>query len=224
MVSIDLHTHSQASPDGSLTEANYRQMLQTGVLDYIAITDHNTAEFALEMRRKLGNKIIVGEEIRTTKGEIIGLYLTRTIPKLLSPEDTIRHIREQGGLVCIPHPFENVRRGMKLADLDEIADEVDMVEVHNGRAVFQNKSQQAYAWVKTHQCMGVANSDSHAVPGWGRTYTVLSAMPERETLLELLAGAQYHTGFPGVKAVLYPKINKMKTRIGRISRRVGRQT
>ncbi len=216
VITIDLHTHSVASPDGSLTEKDYLRMLEVGELDFVAITDHNTADFALGLKKQLsqelGKKIIVGEEIRTTKGEIIGLYLTKTISKLLSPLETVKEIRRQGGLVCIPHPFERVRRGMQLHDLDAIADEVDIIEVHNGRAVFQNKSKQAYAWAAAHQCLGVASSDSHAVPGWGTTYTILAAEPSRQNLLELVASAEFVVAFPGVKAVVYPKINKLKTR------------
>ncbi len=211
---VDLHTHSIASPDGGLTEADYRKMLDSGRLDYIAITDHNTVEFALGLKATLNSdRIIVGEEILTTDGEIIGLYLTETIPKLLSPAETIAAIRQQGGLVCIPHPFENVRRGMKKPTLDAIAADVDMIEVHNGRAVFQNKSAQAYAWAKAHGVLGVASSDSHAVPGWGRTYTVVAGKPTPERFMELIATATFVTGFPGIKAVVYPKFNKLKTRL-----------
>lgn len=216
---IDLHTHSHASPDGSLTEADYRRMLDSGQLDYIAVTDHNTADFAIELHKKLGDRIIIGEEIRTSKGEIIGLYLQKTVPMMMSLQETVAEIRRQGGLICIPHPFENVRRGMQIKDLDEIGDEIDMIEVHNGRAVFQNKSKDAYAWAKLHSCLGVANSDSHAVPGWGKTYTIIPGKPSRETLLQLVAEAEYQTGFPGVKAVLYPKLNKFKTRYNKHIRR-----
>ena len=216
MVKADFHTHSIASPDGALTTDDYRHMLESGKLDYVAITDHNSAEFALAFRKSLGAKsdlaqrVIVGEEIRTSQGEIIGLYLKKTIPSMMSPEDTVKAIRQQGGLVCIPHPFENVRRGMQLADLERIAHEVDMIEVHNGRAVFQNKSKDAYAWAKRHLVAGVANSDSHAVPGWGRTYTKLREAPTKETLVDLLQSAIYTVRFPGVKAVLYPKLNRLK--------------
>ncbi len=217
-VKIDLHTHSTASPDGALTEADYRKMLETNKLDYIAVTDHNTAEFALQLKGalgKLGNRIIVGEEIRTTQGEIIGLFLKESIPKLLTPPETVEAIRKQGGLVCIPHPFENVRRGMSRRALEAIAKDIDIIEVHNGRAVFQNKSKQAYAWAAVHGCAGVASSDCHAATGWGRTYTSVKAPPTRKNLVELLQDANYSVRFPGVKAVLYPKLNKFKTRYGR---------
>jgi predicted metal-dependent phosphoesterase TrpH len=213
MVKVDLHTHSQASPDGSLTAADYRRMLETGRLDYIAVTDHNTAEFAIRLKAELGNmgeRIIVGEEIRTVDGEIIGLYLTETVPKMLTPQETIAAIRKQGGLVCIPHPFENVRRGMQRPALDTIAADVDIIEVHNGRAVFQNKSKAAYAWAALHGVAGAASSDSHAASGWGRTYTKIAEPPTRDNLLRQLAEAEYATGFPGLKAVLYPKFNRLR--------------
>ena len=219
---IDLHTHSVASPDGSLTEADYRRMLETERLDYIAVTDHNTIDFARELKKNLtaaltalGKRIIVGEEIRTTKGEIIGLYLKETVPMLMTPEETIAAIRQQGGLVCIPHPFENVRRGMQAASLEPIAKDVDMIEVHNGRAVFQNKSKAAYVWAERHRVAGIANSDCHATPGWGRTYTVVAGTPTRANLVQLLQTAGYRASFPGVKAVLYPKLNRLKKHYGK---------
>lgn len=225
-VAIDLHTHSQASPDGALTAADYRRMLESGRLDYIAVTDHNTADFALALKRdlgELGERIIIGEEIRTTHGEIIGLYLTETVPKLMSPQATIDAIRAQGGLVCIPHPFENVRRGMQKQALEPISTQVDMMEVHNGRAVFQNKSKQAYAWAALHGCAGVASSDCHAPDGWGRTRTRIAEAPTRDTLVGLLRDAEYDVRFPGVKAVLYPKLNKFRTRAARVRGKLGRR-
>ena len=214
-VAIDLHTHSEASPDGALTTKDYRRMLKSGRLDYVAVTDHNTTDFARALKHELGElgeRIIVGEEIRTTHGEIIGLYLTETVPKLLSPHETIAAIRAQGGLVCIPHPFENVRRGMSRKALEPISREVDMIEVHNGRAVFQNKSKLAYAWAALHGCAGVANSDCHAPSGWGRTRTRIAAAPTKDNLIDLLRDAEYDVAFPGVRAVLYPKFNRLRGR------------
>ena len=213
-IKIDLHTHSVASPDGALTIDDYRRMLNSGRLDCIAITDHNTVEYAQRVRAELGERIIVGEEIKTTAGEIIGLYLKETIPKGMLPSQAIAAIREQGGLVCVPHPFETVRSGIAREALDEIADSVDMIEVHNGRAIFQNYSKQAYAWAAVHDVCGIASSDSHGASGWGRTYTVINDVPTRRTLLELLQDCQYATAFPGVRAVLYPKLNRLQKKIG----------
>ena len=212
-IKIDLHTHSEASPDGALTTADYRRILENDLLDYIAVTDHNRTDFAFRLRDELedlGDRIIIGEEIRTTHGEIIGLYLKETVPPHMTPQETVDAIHAQGGLVCIPHPFETVRQGIQPEALELVAADVDIIEVHNGRAVFQNKSKQAYAWMALHNCTGAANSDCHAPSGWGRTRTRIAEAPTRRNLLGLLREAEYDVAFPGVKAVLYPKLNRLR--------------
>lgn len=208
---IDFHTHSIASPDGSLDTKAYERMLRHG-LDYIAITDHNTITMAQEIQRDLGEHIIIGEEITTSRGEIVGLYLRQTIPAQLSPAETVTLIHEQGGLVYIPHPFETVRKGLSATDLEEIAAAVDIIELHNGRAVFQNKTREAYTWAAAHNVAGAASSDAHGAIGWGRTFTVLPETPTRKNLTRLLQKAEYRIGNPGVRALLYPKFNRLRKR------------
>lgn len=212
MHKIDLHTHSVASPDGSLNEGDYRKMFDVGRLDCIAVTDHNTIAFARELHAKLGERIIVGEEVTTLDGEIIGLYLTKLVKPGMSAADTVAAIKEQGGLVCVPHPFETVRKGVSIMTLNVIAEQVDIIEVRNGRAVFQNKSKQAEAWAAKHHVTGVASSDAHGWHGWGRTYAMVSELPTRDTLLKLLANATYKVGLPGIRGVLYPKLNRIRRR------------
>src|SRR6266576_5491693 len=102
---IDLHTHSIISQDGGITASQYEKILQAGVLDCIAITDHNETSFARIMHKKLGDRIIIGEEISTPEGEIIGLFLTETIPGGIRLDEAIASIKHQGGLVYLPHPF-----------------------------------------------------------------------------------------------------------------------
>lgn len=212
MVKVDLHTHSIASPDGSLDEADYRRMLESGRLDYIAVTDHNKISFAQELQKKLGERIIVGEEITTLEGEIIGLYLHHAVKAGMTAADTAKAIKQQGGLVYVPHPFETVRKGLKTKALDAIAEYVDVVETRNGRAVFQNKSQQAAAWAAGHALPGAASSDAHGRHGWGKTYSVIPSAPTRETLAKLLSKAELKVGSPGLRAVLYPKLNRIRRR------------
>lgn len=207
---VDLHTHSIASPDGSLTTKNYARALEQSELQAIAVTDHNTVEMALEIQQALGDAIIVGEEITTTEGEIIGLYLHTTIRPMLTPEETVAAIKEQGGLVYVPHPFETVRKGIPEVTLDRIAKDVDIIEVHNGRAVFQNRSRDAVAWSERHHVPGAASSDSHGIAGWGRTYSEISQLPTRDTLVSLLAEATYAHASPGLRGILYPKYNRLR--------------
>jgi predicted metal-dependent phosphoesterase TrpH len=209
---VDLHTHSTASPDGSLMLRHYRQALERRLLDCIAVTDHNTIAAAQNMHTELGKQIIVGEEITAQEGEIVGLYLTEVIPKGLSALEVVDRIRQQGGLVYIPHPFETVRKGINAQTLEQIADKVDIIEIHNGRAIFQNHNAKALQWAARHEVPGAASSDAHGIGGWGKTYTMLESLPTRQTLVAQLANASYQRGFPGVRGILYPKFNRMRAR------------
>lgn len=209
---IDLHTHSVASPDGSLDVQDYRSILEQGRLQYVAITDHNTIDFAVQMQAELGNHIIVGEEISTGEGEIIGLYLTHSIPPTATALEAVRAIKKQGGLVYVPHPFETVRSGIVPEALQRIADKVDIIEVHNGRAIFQNFSKDASLWGQTHSVPGAASSDAHGKAGWGRTCSIIEAIPTRDNLASQLGFARLVRGFVGARGIMYPKINRIRKR------------
>ncbi|HYH75683.1 MAG TPA: PHP domain-containing protein [Candidatus Saccharimonadales bacterium] len=207
---VDLHTHSGASPDGALTASQYRLMLQSGRLHCIAITDHNTIAFAQQLHAELGDCIIVGEEIMTTEGEIIGLFLTELVPPGLSAAEATARIRSQDGLVYVPHPFETHRKGLSKATATAIAADVDIIEVYNGRALLQHRGVMARRWARSNGVVSAASSDSHGLHGWGRTYMSLAAMPTRDTLVGLLQQATHHTGFAGLQGMLYPRINRLK--------------
>jgi len=213
MYKIDLHTHSINSPDGALSKRHYQEALRHGLLDCIAVTDHNSISFAQQLHKELGNQIIVGEEITTLEGEVVGLYLTSTVPPKLSAVDTIRSIHEQGGLVYIPHPFETVRKGISQATLDKIEKDVDIIEVHNGRAVFQNKGAAARSWASRRDVPSASSSDAHGWRGWGKTYSLISDMPTPKTLPSLLKDADYIIGTVGMLGVLYPKLNRLRKRV-----------
>ena len=213
MFKVDLHTHSVASPDGGISLEQYRQLLDTGKLDRIAITDHNTAEFALHAQAVLGDRIIVGEEIMTSRGEIIGLYLTETVPGGLTPEETIEKIKAQGGIVYVPHPFETIRSGLPPHILESIATSIDIIEICNGRAFLQNRSSQTVVWARLNNVTGAASSDAHGIAGAGKTYSSLTELPTKETLVTLLQRATHHTGRPSPRALLYPKYHRLRKRV-----------
>jgi predicted metal-dependent phosphoesterase TrpH len=213
MYTVDLHTHSTGSPDGGLTAKHYRAMLEQGGLDYIAVTDHDRIDEAQKLQAELGDHIIVGEEITTSEGEIIGLYLSQPVEAGLSLKQTVRAIHRQNGLVYVPHPFETVRKGLSFDALRAIAGVVDIVEIRNGRAVFQNQSEDALHWAAMHGVPGAASSDAHGPRGWGKTCSRLDEAPTRETLARLLERATYATDTVGFRGLLYPKFNKIRKKI-----------
>lgn len=210
MYKVDLHTHSYASADGSLQLVDYEHMIESGGLDYIAITDHNRIDFAVEAYARLGEVIIVGEEITTSQGEIVGLFLREAVPAGLSLGEAAERIHAQGGLVYIPHPFETVRSGVSQAALDAIADEVDIVELYNGRALFQNRGDQAEVWARSHALPGAASSDAHGFVGWGNTYSEVERVPHPDTLKQVLQAARHHKRSVGMRGSLYPKLNRLR--------------
>jgi predicted metal-dependent phosphoesterase TrpH len=210
---VDLHTHSIKSHDGGISADQYHRALRSNRLDYIAITDHNRIDFALNLQAKMGEQIIVGEEIMTTTGEIVGLYLKEKIKPGLSPLETVKQIKEQGGIVYIPHPFETVRKGLHEGILDELVDYIDIVEVCNGRAFFQNRSQQAVVWARLNNKLAAASSDAHGYQGLGATYTSLIRRPTSSNILGLLDNGIPMTGRPSVRALLYPKLNRLRKKL-----------
>lgn len=211
MFKVDLHTHSKASPDGSLIAVDYRYMLENDKLDYIAVTDHNTTTQAFELQKEFGDRIIVGEEISTQQGDLVGLFLSDTIPAGLTLKEAVSHIKAQGGLVYIPHPFETVRKGLSFKDLETIVDEIDIVEGYNGRSL-QNRSESALDWAKSHDLPCAASSDAHGRLGWGVTYSTISEAPTVHNLTELLQEADYSINSTGIAGRLYPTINRQRNK------------
>ncbi len=215
MYKVDLHTHSMASYDGGLRPEQYARLISENILDVIAVTDHNRTDFATRLARDLGDRIIVGEEIMSTSGEIVGLFLKGTIRPGLSPLETVKQIKDQGGVVYIPHPFETVRKGLHPSVLEELVDYIDLVEVANGRAFLQNRSAHAAIWSRLNHIPGAASSDAHGWRGVGRTYTVVHNLPEQETLVEEISRGAPITKRPSPRALLYPKYHKLKKKLRR---------
>lgn len=213
MIKVDLHTHSSASPDGGITPEGYAKALSDGQLDYIAITDHNSVDLAQSLHKSLGEQIIVGEEIMTSEGELIGLFLHSFVMPHQSAEATAKSIKAQGGIVYVPHPLETVRKGLSKSVLDSIAELVDVVEVHNGRAVFQNRGPQAATWARLNRKEIAASSDAHGHKGLGSAYTQMSEQPTASNIIKLLKTARFVTNRPPLKALLYPKIHRLRKKL-----------
>jgi predicted metal-dependent phosphoesterase TrpH len=207
MYKVDLHTHSVA-------DEQYRRSLTGGFLDVIAITDHNSIDFATRLNQELKDQIIVGEEIMTKDGEIIGLYLDRLVRPHQTLAQTIIDIKQQGGIVYVPHPFETVRKGIHPKALEEVMNDIDIIEVCNGRAFFQDRSQQAVVWARLNNVITAASSDAHGVKGLGKTYTIFSEQPTRDSLLKILSTATMQAEKPSVRALLYPKYHRLRKKLG----------
>src|SRR5688572_6110711 len=136
MWKVDLHAHTIYSRDGLTPVAAVIERARGVGLDKIAITEHNNLAGALAAKKLAPDLVIVGEEIKTTHGEIIAYFVKECVPRGLSPQETIRRLREQGAVISLPHPLDSLRRSaMGRENVLEIIDQVDAVEVLNARCV-----------------------------------------------------------------------------------------
>lgn len=168
---VDLHVHTRCSEDSLATPTEVLRWARRRAVDCVAITDHDTIEGALELHRLAPWHIIVGEEIRTTQGEIIGLFLVERIPPGLSPSETVRRVHAQHGLVYVPHPVDRVRHSvLALAALAEIVSDVDLIEVLNARVTFPLDLERAEDLARLHGLPRGAGSDAHQASEIGAAY------------------------------------------------------
>jgi len=131
--------------------------------------------------------VIVAEEILTHHGEIMGMFLKETIPSGLSVEQTIAQIRGQGGLVCIPHPFDTVRGSALGGIIEEIVEQIDVIEVFNSRSPLLRTSAKAQAFAQKHDIVKGAGSDAHTPYEIGNAYVEMPEFNGKDDFLQALA-------------------------------------
>jgi len=209
---LDLHIHSILSSDGGIDKKDLEYIFENKILDYIAITDHNEVEFAQSMQEYFPGRIIVGEEIKTSQGEIIGLYLKEKINKGMTIAQTLKAIKAQGGLSYIPHPYSERRHGIGPLLLDVFHDMVDFIESYNGRAILGISNKKAIEFVAQKKLVHATNSDAHSKRGIGKVYNLISAAPTKETLVSLLESAEHITGRAPIAEYLSPTLNRLSKR------------
>jgi predicted metal-dependent phosphoesterase TrpH len=155
----------------------------------LAIADHATTEGALALQKIAPFAVIVAEEVLTPFGEIMGMFLRETIPSPLSVEETVARIKGQGGLVCIPHPFDRLRGGSALNDskLLEIIEQVDVIEVFNARTLMPGSIGRSRRLALEHGKPGSAGSDAHTPAEIGNAYVEMDEFRTTAEFLKSLA-------------------------------------
>ncbi len=194
-VKTEFHIHTRFSKDSLLTGPFLLLMCKFRKIKCIAITDHNELKGALSYRNsfeKKGIRVIPGEEIFSKDGEIIGLFLKERIEPGMSAEKTAKEIKKQGGMVYIPHPYDEKRYKTVIKEdaLQRIIGDVDIIEVHNGRNVspaFSEKQKEIQSMYGKTACVG---SDAHTFFEIGRNYAKLSSV-EKDELLKALETAEF---------------------------------
>jgi predicted metal-dependent phosphoesterase TrpH len=186
----DLHNHTNRSYDAVNTLEDYELAHASGRFDVLGVTDHNRIDGALDLAERASFPVVVGIEIDTAEGELIGLFLREPVQPRLGAAETAERIRDQGGLVYLQHPFyplvrkplaERVREGLAARGL------VDIVEVRNGGPFTRRADARALAWALEQELPGAAASDAHEPPDIGQCVTAVPPGPlEPASLLERL--------------------------------------
>lgn len=191
LLTTEFHCHTIYSGD-SLTkpESLIRSARKKG-LQRVIVTDHNSIAGARAAHRLDPELIIVGEEIKTNRGEILAAFVTEEIPKDLTPQETIRRLRDQGAFISVSHPFDVLRSGhWEEEDLLEIVPLVDAIETFNARCMRAAYNTRAGEFARRHGLAGTAGSDAHAAFELGRGHLVLPDFADADGLRAVIRQAR----------------------------------
>jgi predicted metal-dependent phosphoesterase TrpH len=198
----DFHIHTRFSRDSILTEEKFITTAVERGLTHVCITNHNNVEGAVAVRDKVAElgvsdrlTVILGEEVSTSDGEVVGIFLTKTIPRGLSAKETADEIHRQGGLVSIPHPFDPFRGShIKEGPLRNLAElgKIDMVEVFNCRVTLQRHNAEAAEFADRYGIPGIAASDSHSSFEVAMAFNALPIFDTADELKAALPANDWH--------------------------------
>ncbi len=206
-----MHTHCDYSPDSRTPVAIQAIAIQAAGLDVVCATDHNTIEGALKLRElATGFRVIIGEEVSSRDGEIIGLFLEEVVPRGLSAEETIARIHGQGGLVCVPHPFSHNRiHHLRRDALERVWPTIDAIEVFNAREALATDNRRAAAFGKEHEIAGAVGSDAHRPWELGGAYLECDDFTGRDDFIASVRGGTVEGRLAGHSIHFWTRYDKL---------------
>ena len=192
---VEFHCHTIFSKDSLTRPENLVNACRRKGIDRVVVTDHNTIAGARAAQALEPERVIVGEEIMTTRGEILAAFVTEEIPKGLTPQETIRRLKDQGAFISVSHPFDRLRKGgWREADLLEILPDVDAIEVYNSRCMNPRFNREAREFAEKHNLPGTVGSDAHVTFELGRSLMSLEPFEGPDGLRRII-----RSGMPKVR-------------------------
>lgn len=172
---IDLHNHSIYSHDSLNRLSDFEEAYNEGKFDVIAITDHQSIAAAKEIKNRANFPVIVGQEIASREGDLIGLFVDKLIDDQLDATATAQKIRQQGGLVYVPHPLDRFKIGMRGDPLFRLADKglIDLIELYNGKyasLLLGWNNSHVREFIEDHGLLAAAGSDAHVPSDLGHAF------------------------------------------------------
>ncbi|RPI92770.1 MAG: histidinol-phosphatase [Chloroflexi bacterium] len=187
LLRVEFHCHTSASRDSLTRPADLVDTCRRKGIDRVVVTDHNTIAGARAAQALDPERVIVGEEIMTTQGEILAAFVSEEIPRGLTPQETIRRLKDQGAFISVSHPFDSWRSGgWREANLLEILPQVDAIEVYNSRCMLPRFNREARRFAEKHKIAGTVGSDAHAAFELGRSLMVLEPFESPEGLRNVI--------------------------------------
>jgi predicted metal-dependent phosphoesterase TrpH len=212
---VELHSHTMWSKDCVVDFEAILRVCEGRGVDRIAITDHNTADGALAMQKLAPDTVIVGEEIMTDRGEILGYFMCESIPAGLTPDETIKRLRDQGAVISVSHPFDRLRKGAwHEEDLLKIIDKVDAIEVFNARCMYKEDNVKAQLFAQKHNLTGTVGSDAHSRIEYGRALVQMQPFEGASDFLLSLRAAQHLNRYSSWFVHLNSKTAKWSKKLG----------
>lgn len=188
-IRVDFHVHSIASKDSlSKGEDLISRAKQLG-MGKLILTDHNTISGALELQRAYPDFVIVGEEILTTRGEILAVFVKEELPKGLEPLEAFKRLRVQDAFISLSHPYAYLRHGWTEAEMEEFLPYLDAIEIANARNL-PEMNRSAANFAKAHGLCGTAGSDAHGVRELGAMFLSLPDFHDAESLRAAIRSAE----------------------------------
>lgn len=169
---FEFHCHTSYSSDGGAKIEDIIEVCRKKGISGIAIIDHNRIDGVLALKKIAPDwlTVIVGEEIKTVRGEIIGIFLNEKISPGLSIKETVLEIKKQGGLVILPHPFDRLRsKKIPLEEIKKNIDQFDIIETFNARNIFKSDNKKAQDFAKIKNKIPICGSDAHFIGEYGKT-------------------------------------------------------
>ena len=187
MLRVEFHCHTIASKDSITRPHHLVDACRRKVIDRVVVTDHNTIAGARAAQALDPERVIVGEEIMTTRGEILAAFVTEEIPAGLSPQETILRLKDQSAFISVSHPFDRFRKGAwHEEDLLEILPYVDAIEVYNSRCMSPRFNREARQFAERHDLAGTVGSDAHAAFELGRSVLLLKPFDGPEEMRKVI--------------------------------------
>jgi predicted metal-dependent phosphoesterase TrpH len=194
MVRAEFHCHTILSKDCLVPPERLVMCAVRKGIDRLIVTDHNTIAGALAARNYDPERVIVGEEVMTTKGELLAAFVRSVVPPGLSPTETISRLRDQGAFISVSHPFDEYRKGgWRERDLLEILHLVDAIEIFNSRCMQPRHNAYAREFAERHQLAGTVGSDAHTCWELGRSTQLLPDFGSADELRRGIRESRYST-------------------------------